>query len=120
MSKKMTKRTSSKVTTRAKRHLRIRKRVLGSAERPRLSVLRSNRRVEVQLIDDAAGKTIVAATTPAGKTANRELAKQVGKDLATKASAQGISSVVFDRSGYLYHGRIAALAEGAREGGLKF
>ncbi|HVJ65738.1 MAG TPA: 50S ribosomal protein L18 [Bdellovibrionota bacterium] len=120
MSKKLTKRTSSKVTTRAKRHLRIRKGVIGSAERPRLSVVRSNRSVQVQLIDDASGKTLASAVTPKGKTANRELAKALGKDLAAKASAQGISSIVFDRSGYLYHGRIAALAEGAREGGLKF
>lgn len=120
MSKKLTKRTSSKVSTRAKRHLRIRKRVLGSAERPRLSVIRSNRRVIVQLIDDSTGTTLAAGATPTGKTANRELAKQLGKEVATQASAKGISSVVFDRSGYLYHGRVAALAEGAREGGLKF
>lgn len=120
MSKKLTKRTSNKVTTRAKRHKRIRKRVLGSAERPRLSVIRSNRRVIVQLIDDNAGTTLTAGATPVGKTANRDLAKQLGKELATQAGAKGITSVVFDRSGYLYHGRIAALAEGAREGGLKF
>lgn len=120
MSKKLTKRTSGKVVTRAKRHMRIRKGVNGSAERPRMSVVRSNRRVEVQLIDDAAGVTLIAGATPNGKTANRDLAKQLGKELAAQASAKGINAIVFDRSGYLYHGRIAALAEGAREGGLKF
>lgn len=100
----------------------IRAKISGTAERPRLSVFRSNKNIYAQLIDDAAGKTLVAASSAeaavsAGKI---EVSSAVGKALAAKAQEKGISEVVFDRSGYLYHGRIKSLAEGAREAGLKF
>lgn len=103
---------------------RIRKKIRGTAERPRLSVFRSNRAIYCQLIDDVAGHTLAAASTfeagIAGEGTKSEQAKKVGKILAEKAQAANITKVVFDRSGYLYHGRVKALAEGAREGGLKF
>jgi large subunit ribosomal protein L18 len=108
---------------RRKIHLRIRKAVVGTAERPRLSVFRSNLAIYCQLIDDRAGQTILAASTmdkSIGKATKVEQAKEVGKILAKKALDAKIEAVVFDRGGYLYHGRIKALAEGAREGGLKF
>jgi len=120
MAKKITKNTDHKSVTRFKRRRKIRKTIIGSAECPRMSVLRSNKKVTAQLVDDLTGTTLVAASTPKGKTANTELAKELGKTLATQASSKGISKIVFDRSGYIYHGRVAALAEGAREGGLKF
>lgn len=106
-------------------HYRIRKAVKGTAERPRLSVFRSNKQIYAQLIDDIAGNTILAASTAAKdlqstKGPKAELAKATGKALAEKAIQVGIKAVVFDRSGYLYHGRVKALAEGAREGGLQF
>lgn len=104
-------------------HLRIRKAVVGTAERPRLSVYRSNHAIYCQLIDDRAGHTILAASSmdkSIAKATNVEQAKQVGKLIAEKAVSTKIETVVFDRSGYLYHGRVKALAEGAREGGLKF
>ncbi|MCB0617778.1 MAG: 50S ribosomal protein L18 [Saprospiraceae bacterium] len=104
-------------------HYRIRKKVQGTAERPRLSVYRSNKSIYCQVIDDVAGRTLVAAST-FDEGINRSVpkadqARQVGKVLAEKALAQKISVVVFDRGGYLYHGRVKALADGAREGGLK-
>ena len=104
---------------------RVRKVVEGTAERPRMSVFRSNKAIYVQLIDDLSGKTIVAASTQAEqfaslKIAKIEQAKQVGKMIAQKAIEAGINTVVFDRNGYLYHGRVKSLAEAAREGGLKF
>lgn len=108
---------------RKKIHLRIRKAVVGTAARPRLSVYRSNLAIYCQLIDDSAGHTLLAASTmdkSIGKAKKVEQAKEVGKIIAKKALDAKIESVVFDRSGYLYHGRIKALAEGAREGGLKF
>ncbi len=104
-------------------HLRIRKAVIGTAARPRLSVYRSNLAIYCQLIDDRAGHTILAASsmdTSIEKATKVEQAKQVGKLIAEKATSAKIEAVVFDRSGYLYHGRVKALAEGAREGGLKF
>ena len=104
-------------------HLRIRKAVVGTAERPRLSVYRSNLAIYCQLVDDRAGHTILAASSmdkSIAKATKVEQAKQVGKLIAEKAVGSKIEAVVFDRSGYLYHGRIKALAEGAREGGLKF
>jgi large subunit ribosomal protein L18 len=111
-------------TDRRKRiQLRIRKKIKGTTERPRISVFRSNSQIYAQLIDDVAGKTLAAASSlevKAGKTTKTETATQVGKALAAKAVAAGIENVVFDRGGYLYHGRVKALAEGAREGGLKF
>ncbi len=111
-----------KLTARQKIKLRIRKSINGTADRPRLSVFRSNKEIYCQLIDDANGQTLASSsskTLEAG--ANKvETAKKVGMDLAEKAKAQNVEVVVFDRSGYIYHGRIKALAEGAREGGLQF
>jgi len=100
----------------------IRSKISGTAARPRLSVFRSNKNIYAQLIDDLAGKTLVAVSsaTTEGTTAKTEASVAVGKALATKAQEQGITEVVFDRSGYLYHGRVKSLAEGAREAGLKF
>jgi len=103
----------------------IRKRVKGTAERPRLSVFRSNKDIYVQLIDDINGVTLAAASSrekDLQKTKGKkvEVSKTVGKNLAEKAIGAGIKAVVFDRGGYLYHGRVKALAEGAREGGLQF
>lgn len=109
------------------RHVRVRKRVFGTSERPRLSVYRSNKHIYAQVIDDEAGTTLAAASTldaevrersPNGSTA--DAAKVVGELVASRARARGITQVVFDRSGYLYHGRVAALADGARSGGLEF
>lgn len=108
---------------RKKIHLRIRKSIVGTAQRPRLNVFRSNQFIYCQLIDDTAGHTLVAASSRDGAVATStkvEQAKLVGKLIAEKALAANISAVVFDRGGYLYHGRVKALAEGAREGGLKF
>ena len=101
----------------------VRKRINGTSERPRLSVFRSNRGLYVQVIDDVKGVTVVSASTSElGEKSklNIENSKNVGKKIAEKAIASGIESIVFDRNGYLYHGNIKALAEGAREGGLKF
>jgi large subunit ribosomal protein L18 len=114
-----------KRTLRERRKRRIRQKVFGHAERPRLSVYRSLNHVYAQVIDDATGKTIAAASTLSpelkdGKGKKSERAKEVGKLLAKKCQAAQIASVVFDRNGFNYHGRIAAVADGAREGGLKF
>ena len=100
----------------------IRAKIAGTAERPRLSVYRSNSAVYAQLVDDLAGKTLFAATSYKKDKVNNniEAAKTVGLAIAAKAKAAGIEKVVFDRNGYLYHGRIKSLAEGAREGGLQF
>lgn len=105
--------------------LRIRKTVKGTADRPRLAVFRSNKEIYAQLIDDVNGKTITAASSrdkgiDAGKVNKTEAAKMVGKAIAEKATKAGVETVSFDRGGYLYHGRVKSLAEGAREGGLKF
>jgi large subunit ribosomal protein L18 len=110
---------------REKRKARIRFKVSGSSERPRLSVYRSLNHIYAQVIDDATGKTLVAASTLSselkdGKGKKRDLAKEVGKLVAKKCQAAQIAAVVFDRNGFNYHGRVAAVAEGAREGGLKF
>ena len=112
---------------RIKRHKRIRNRIVGTPERPRLSVFRSDKHIYAQIIDDVAGKTLAAASTVEKDIAAQitemdktAAAKFVGKALAEKAKAAGIEEVVFDRGGYLYTGRVAALADGAREGGLKF
>ncbi len=114
----------NKSSKRSKIKLRIRNKIKGSASRPRLSVFRSNKEIYAQLIDDLNGVTILAASSRDEATANTgnksEVAKAVGKLLASKASSENISAVVFDRNGYLYHGRVKALAEGAREGGLQF
>jgi len=105
---------------------RIRKDLSGTPENPRLSVFRSNKQISAQVIDDLTGKTLISASSLEKEIAQKkglkktEQAKLVGKLIAEKARANGISSVVFDRNGYLYHGRIKSLAEAAREGGLKF
>src|SRR5215475_9417538 len=107
-------------------HERIRKKVQGTAERPRLNVYRSLNHIYVQVVDDLNGKTLVSASTAEGDKANRRTggnvaaAKAVGKTIAERAKAKGIEQVVFDRGGYIYHGRVKALADAAREGGLKF
>jgi large subunit ribosomal protein L18 len=109
---------------RARRHKRVRGKVSGTAERPRLAVFRSNKGISGQLVDDLTGKTLASATwlplKDSFKGTKTEQATQVGKRLATAAKEAGIETCVFDRAGYLYHGRVKALAEGAREGGLKF
>ena len=115
---------ATKDARRARIKSSIRKKVEGTAERPRMSVFRSNKEIYVQFIDDVAGKTL-ASTSSNDKGMNAkgskvELATEVGKKAAEVAIAAGIGQVVFDRNGYLYHGRVKALAEGAREGGLKF
>lgn len=113
----------TKVDRRKRIQLRIRKKITGTAARPRISVFRSNTQIYAQIIDDVAGKTLVAASSlelKGAKEPKASIAVKVGKALAEKAIAAGIADVVFDRGGYLYHGRVKALAEGAREGGLKF
>jgi large subunit ribosomal protein L18 len=109
---------------RKRRHRRVRGKVQGTAERPRLVVARSNKGISAQLVDDIEGKTLAGATWTAlpksFKGTKTEQAAEVGKRLADEAKKAGIESVVFDRAGYLYHGRVKALADGAREGGLKF
>jgi len=117
---------TSKNTNRRHVHERIRKKIQGTAERPRLNVYRSLNHVYVQLIDDVQGTTLIAAHSAEGKKGERKnggnlaAAKEVGKAIAERAQAKGIKEVVFDRGGYIYHGRIKALAESAREAGLKF
>ncbi|NIW37502.1 MAG: 50S ribosomal protein L18 [Gemmatimonadetes bacterium] len=110
---------------RQRRHHRIRKHMRGTAERPRLAVFRSNKHISAQLIDDLAGTTLASAASNepalrADNNGNVEAAGKVGSLLAERATAAGIETVVFDRGGFRYHGRVAALAEAAREGGLKF
>lgn len=112
---------------RQKKHLRIRKHIKGTAERPRLAVYRSLKHIYAQLIDDNSGKTLVAASSldealknEGAYGGNKEAAKEVGLLIARKAESLGIKTVVFDRGGNLYHGRVQAVAEGAREGGLEF
>ena len=115
---------SKKFEKRAKIKRRIRKKVFGTTERPRLSVYRSNKGIYAQVIDDVEGKTLAASSSlnnkaTEGKTKS-EAAQVVGKELAEKAKKAGVETVVFDRNGYQYHGRVKSLAEAAREGGLKF
>ena len=109
---------------RERRHRRVRKHIVGTAERPRLVVFRSNRGIEAQLVDDLEGKTLAAASwlhlKKSFKGTKTEQAGEVGRLLAANAKKAGVERVVFDRGGYLYHGRVKALAESAREGGLKF
>ena len=106
---------------RQRRHARIRAKVIGSASRPRLSVYKSNRYLHAQLIDDAAGKTLVAGSTKEfAKAKKMDSAKLLGVELAKRAKAAGVSEAVFDRGGFRYTGRVAMLAQAAREGGLKF
>ena len=117
----------SRAVARNKRHYRIRNKVQGTAAKPRLAVFRSNNHIYAQIIDDTVGNTLAASSTleaeVAGKvesTSNIEAAKAVGEAVAKKALDKGISEVVFDRGGYIYHGRVAALADAARQAGLKF
>ena len=109
---------------RARRHRRVRGKVNGSAQRPRLVVFRSNRGIEAQLVDDLGGRTVASASWLAVKKSFKgdksEQAAEVGKLLAASAKKAGVEACVFDRAGYLYHGRVKALADGAREGGLRF
>ncbi len=108
---------------RQRRHLRVREKVNGTSECPRLVVFRSNKNIEAQIIDDTKGHTLVASSSVALKLkdgGNKEGASKVGADIAEKAKAAGITKVVFDRGGYVYHGRVAALADAARKGGLVF
>lgn len=117
------------ITKRARRQkikLRIRKHISGTAERPRMTVFRSNRQIYVQLVNDLTGETLISASSKNKEIADKkginksDQAKLVGKLIAEKSLSKGIDSVVFDRNGYLYHGRVKLLAESAREGGLKF
>src|ERR1700740_2991405 len=117
---------SSKNQTPRRVHERMRKKVLGTSERPRLNVYRSLNHIYVQVIDDLKGVTLVSANSAEGKKESRTnggnlaAAKTVGKSIAERAKAKGIDKVVFDRGGYIYHGRVKALADAAREGGLQF
>lgn len=117
----------SREQQRIRRHIRVRRHVAGTAERPRVSVFRSLSEIYAQVIDDTSGKTLVAASSvdkelreKIGKLKKSEQAKEVGKALAQRAKSKGIQQVVFDRGGYRYHGRVKALAEAAREAGLQF
>jgi large subunit ribosomal protein L18 len=117
--------TSAKKQSRKKRHRSLRKRIEGTAERPRLAIFRSTRHIYAQVIDDLSKKTLAAATDKGldagGDDAGKKgLAKQVGAAIAKRCLEKGIDKVVFDRAGYKYHGRVSALADGAREAGLKF
>ncbi|MTI71180.1 MAG: 50S ribosomal protein L18 [Firmicutes bacterium] len=112
---------------RKKRHLRMRNKVQGTPDRPRLNVYKSAKHMYAQIIDDMAGKTIISASTldkelqkNLESTGNKEAAREVGKKVAELAKEKGIETVIFDRGGYIYHGRVKELAEGAREAGLKF
>ena len=114
----------TKPQARARRHKRVRGKVYGTAERPRLVVFRSNAGIEAQLVDDGEGKTLAAASSlhlkKSFKGNKTQQAAEVGKLLAKNAKQAGVDACVFDRAGYLYHGRVKSLADGAREGGLKF
>ena len=117
----------SRSEVRAKKHLKVRKRISGTPERPRMAVFRSNNHMYVQVIDDVAGNTLVSASTLQGevkvglaKTNNLDAAAKLGSVIAKKAIDKGIKTVVFDRGGYIYHGKVKALAEAAREAGLEF
>ena len=116
---------NKKAVARKRRHFRVRKKISGTASRPRLVVTRSARHIVVQIVDDTASRTLVSASTMekdlrSTKADKSDKAKEVGKLIASRAKSAGVSTVVFDRGGNKYHGRIAALADGAREGGLDF
>lgn len=117
----------TKAERRIKKHRRVRRKISGTPERPRLCVYRSNKHVRVQVIDDIAGKVLASASSQSKEVrdqhkhgGNKQAAHAVGTLIAEKAKAQGIAAVVFDRGGYLFHGRVREIAEGARKGGLKF
>lgn len=117
-------RASTKIKSRYKKRVRIRKKIFGDSEKPRLCVFRSAKHIYAQIVDDASGKTIVESSTASLEMSvskgTKEAAKLVGADIAKKAKGKNITAIVFDRGGYLYHGRIQALAESARESGLQF
>jgi large subunit ribosomal protein L18 len=115
----------TKPVARKRRHFRVRKKVRGNAARPRLTVFRSNKHIYAQVIDDVAGRTVASASTmekdaPKGSAGTVDAAKAVGERLGERAKSAGINSVVFDRGGFKYHGRVAAVADGARSAGLEF
>ena len=111
----------NKNTNRKRRHARVRSKVKGTSEKPRVSVFRSNKAIRVQLIDDEKGNTIVSVNSIADKKKNpTEQSRAIGIELAEKAKKKGVTKAVFDRSGFAYHGRVKEVAEGVREGGLKF
>ena len=117
--------TKQKQALRLRRHRRVRKHVTGTTERPRLAVFRSNKHISAQVIDDVGGRTVAAASSVEKDLrgtvgGNRDAAKKVGQLLGERAKAAGVSKVVFDRGGFLYHGRVASLADAAREAGLEF
>jgi len=117
--------TKQKHEARIRRHRRVRKKVRGEATRPRLAVFRSNKHIVAQVIDDRSGRTLAAASTHEADlrgsgTGNKEAAAKVGRLVAERAKAAGIEKVVFDRGGFIYHGKVKALADAAREGGLQF
>ena len=117
--------TSHKLESRRRRHNRVRKRVTGTAARPRLAVFRSAKHISAQVIDDVAGKTLAAASTTekslrASSGGNKSAAEAVGKLIGERAKAAGVTAVVFDRGGFLFHGRVASLADAARSAGLEF
>jgi large subunit ribosomal protein L18 len=118
--------SKDKQTARTRRHHRVRKKVSGTAERPRLAVFRSNKHISAQVIDDRSGRTLASASTverdlrQGGPTSNKDAASTVGRMVAERAKAAGVSQVVFDRGGFLYHGRVAAVADAARGAGLEF
>ena len=117
--------TSHKLESRRRRHNRVRKRVTGTAARPRLAVFRSAKHISAQVIDDVAGKTLAAASTTekslrSSAGGNKAAAETVGKLIGERAKAAGVTAVVFDRGGFLYHGRVASLADAARSAGLEF
>lgn len=115
--------TSEKAVLRARRKMRIRKKINGTTERPRLSIYRSDRNIYAQVIDDQVGKTLVAVSSfekGQHRRANKTVCAELGKTLAERCKAKNISTVVFDKNGFTYHGRVEALADGAREGGLQF
>jgi large subunit ribosomal protein L18 len=117
--------TKQKQALRVRRHRRVRKRVTGTPDRPRLAVFRSNKHISAQVIDDVTGRTVAAASSiekdlKSTSGGNRDAAKKIGQLVGERAKAAGVSKVVFDRGGFLYHGRVAALADAAREAGLEF
>jgi large subunit ribosomal protein L18 len=122
----MTNSSKQRLESRRRRHHRVRKKITGTAERPRLAVFRSNRHLVLQVIDDVAGHTLMAASTTeadvrrSGSTGSAEAAARVGKLLGERARAAGVTKVVFDRGGFLFHGRVKAAADAAREAGLEF
>jgi large subunit ribosomal protein L18 len=123
MKLKLSKNSAPKMVQRLKKKASIRRRVTGTAERPRLCIFRSAKHIYAQVINDVTGATIVSASTldvEGLKNANKDTAKAIGQEVAKRAKAKNIDAVVFDRNGFLYHGRVKALADGAREAGLNF